>query len=82
MKLAETNFTFHFSTVYSSFLMRLFQLSSPDTCQAKSGQTVTIAVSDEEAGGHASKLFSSPTVTLGEWLSMQQPCFWHQKLIS
>lgn len=63
--------------------MRLFQLSSPETCQAKSGQAVTVAVSDEEgAGGHAPKLFSSSTVTLGEWLSMQQPCFWHQKLIS
>lgn len=72
MKLADTNFTFHFWTVYSSFLMRLFQLLSPETCQAKSGQTATMAVSDVEgAGGHAPKLFSSPTVTLGEWLSMQ-----------
>lgn len=62
--------------------MRLFQLSSQETCQAKSGQTVTMAVSDGEgAGGHAPKLFSSPTVILGEWLAMQQPCFWHQKLI-
>ena len=52
--------------------MRLFQLSSQETCQAKSGQTVTTAVSDGEgAGGHAPKLFSSPTVILGEWLVMQ-----------
>lgn len=82
-KLADTNFTFHFWTVNSSFLMRLFQLSSPETCQTKSGQIVTMAVSDEAgAGGHAPKLFSFSTVTLGEWSSMHQPCFWHQKLIS
>lgn len=73
------------SKFYLSFLSRFTLLSNEvvstvltETCQAKSGQTVTVAVSGGEgAGGHAPKLFPSPTVILGEWLAMQQPCFWH-----
>lgn len=68
--------------VYSPFLMRLFQLSLQKTCQAKSRQTVTVTVSDEEAvGGHAPKIFSPPVI-LGDRLATQQPCFGDQKLTS
>lgn len=81
MNMAEANFTFRFLNS-STFLMRLFQLPSQETCQAKSGQPASVAVSDGEgAGGHAPKLFSSHSVILGEWLVMQQPFFWHQKAI-